>query len=79
MTFNIPFTIASINNLKIKSKRFIRLFSVKKESNLKYYLERAEVDLSREEYLSIVSRSAVIFMIVSYILFSTFLFLIKKT
>ena len=78
MAFHIPLTIASLNNLKIKSKRYIKFFSVKKESNLKYYLEKAEVDLSREEYLGIVSRSAVMFMAISYIVFSTALFLIKK-
>ncbi len=78
MSFHIPFTIASLNNLKIKSRRYTKFFSVKKESNLKYYLEKAEVDLSREEYLGIVSRSSVIFMTIGYIVFSTALFFMKR-
>lgn len=78
MTFHIPFTIASLNRLKIKSKRFSKFFSVKKESKLKEYLERAEVDITREEYLGIVARTATIFSITAYIFMTTVLYFINK-
>lgn len=78
MAFHIPLTIASLNKLKIKSKRYAKIFSFKRDSKLKDYLVKAEVEVTREEYLGIVARSAIIFFIVTYILLSTLIFLFKK-
>ena len=74
MTFRIPLTIKSINYLKNKSKRYVKLFNVKKDSKLKYYLDRAEAGINREEYLGIVTRTAVIFSLVTYIIATTIIY-----
>lgn len=78
MTFHIPFTISSLNRLKIKSKRYVKIFSVKRDSKLKDYLAKAEVDITREEYLGIVTRSTLMFSIIAYITFSTAIFILKQ-
>lgn len=78
MKFHIPFTIASLNRLKIKSKRYVKIFSVKRESKLKEYLIKAEVDISREEYLGIVARSAIIFSIITYLVLSTGIYIFSQ-
>src|SRR3989344_7651404 len=78
MTFHIPFTISSLNRLKLKSKRYVKIFSVKRDSKLKDYLDKAEVDITREEYLGIVARSTLIFSIVAYVFLSTSILLFNK-
>lgn len=78
MTFHIPFTISSLNRLKIKSKRYVKIFSVKRDSKLKDYLAKAEVDITREEYLGIVARSTLMFSVIAYIAFSTAIFILKQ-
>jgi pilus assembly protein TadC len=78
MTFHIPLTIASLNRLKIKSKKYVKIFKVKRESKLKEYLIKAEVDISREQYLGIVARTAVIFSIATYIFLSTIIYLARQ-
>jgi pilus assembly protein TadC len=77
MSFHIPFTIASIRTLKKKSKPFRIFVRTKKESKLKNYLKKAEVKISREDYLSIVWRTFFIVIVVSYVLFSTVAFFFK--
>lgn len=78
MAFHIPFTIASLNRLKSKSKRYSKIFNVKKDSKLKEYLLKAEVDITREEYLGIVVKSSMIFSIVTYLILSTGIYLLDK-
>lgn len=78
MTFHIPFTIASLNRLKLKSKRYAKVFSVKRDSKLKEYLIKAEVDITREEYLGIVIRSSLMFTLITYIFISTIIFIFKQ-
>ncbi|MEK6894097.1 MAG: type II secretion system F family protein [Nanoarchaeota archaeon] len=75
MTFHIPFTISSLNRLKIKSKRYVKVFSVKRDSKLKEYLSKAEVDITREQYLGIVIRSTLMFSIITYLFLSTMIFI----
>ena len=78
MTFHIPFTIASLNRLKTKSKRYAKIFSVKKDSKLKDYILKAEVDITREQYLGIVIRSGIIFFIITYLIISTGIYFMNK-
>lgn len=78
MAFHIPLTIASLNRLKIKSKRYTKIFRVKRESKLKEYLIKAEADITREEYLGIVARTAIIFSITTYIFLSTIIYFAKQ-
>lgn len=78
MTFHIPFTISSLNRLKIKSKRFSKIFNVKRNSKLKEYLIKAEVDVTREQYLGIVVRTAIISSVITYIFLSTAIYLFNQ-
>lgn len=78
MKFHIPFTIASLNRLKAKSKKYIKIFNFKKDSKLKDYLIKAEVDITREQYLGIVVRSAIMFSIATYFILSTGIYLANK-
>ncbi|MEK6908900.1 MAG: type II secretion system F family protein [Nanoarchaeota archaeon] len=78
MTFHIPFTIASLNRLKIKSKKYSKIFSVKKDSKLKDYIDKAEVEISREEYLGIVVRSSLMFFTITYVFLSTIIALLNQ-
>lgn len=78
MTFHIPFTIASLNRLKIKSGRYSKIFSVKRDSKLKDYLIKAEVDITREEYLGIVARSSIMFTLITYIVLSSAIYIFNK-
>jgi pilus assembly protein TadC len=70
MKFHIPLTIASVNTLKTRARPFERIFTVKRESKLREYLEKAEVDLTREEYLGIVARTATFAIVGSYLFFA---------
>src|SRR3989344_5865796 len=78
MTFHIPFTITSLNRLKTKSKRYSKIFSVKRDSKLKEYLIKAEVAITREEYIGIVIRTALIFSVITYAVISTAIYLFNK-
>ncbi len=77
MAFHIPLTISSLNRLKTKARPFIKIFPVKKDSKLKDYLEKAEVDISREEYLAVTARSFLTITAITYIIFSTSLYFAK--
>ncbi len=70
MKFVIPFTFSSIKKLKSRSRPFSSRFRHKKDSSLEGYLEWIGVDLTREEYLGIVSRSFVNLFLSLLIIFS---------
>ncbi|MEK6899163.1 MAG: type II secretion system F family protein [Nanoarchaeota archaeon] len=53
MNFRIPFTRDSINSLRKRHTFFIRHISPKKNSKFQAYLDNSDVEISREEYLSI--------------------------
>jgi archaeal flagellar protein FlaJ len=70
MKFVIPFTFSSIKKLKSRSRPFSSRFRHKKNSSLEGYLEWIGADLTREEYLGIVSRSFVNLFLSLFIIFS---------
>ena len=70
MKFVIPFTFSSIKKLKSRSRPFSSRFRHKKNSSLEGYLEWIGVDLTREEYLGIVSRSFVNLFLSLFIIFN---------
>ena len=70
MKFVIPFTFSSIKKLKSRSRPFTSRFRHKKNSSLESYLEWIGVDLTREEYLGIVSRSFVNLFLSLFIILS---------
>ncbi|PIN88856.1 hypothetical protein COU60_05540 [Candidatus Pacearchaeota archaeon CG10_big_fil_rev_8_21_14_0_10_34_76] len=75
MKFRIPFTIASEERLKKKSRTFRKFVKPKKNSKLKKYLENSDTKLTREEYISISIKSFITAVVAVFVL-STTLFLI---
>lgn len=73
MKFRIPFAISNLKKLKYRSKFFSSRFRHKKKSKLELYLKGHEINLTREEYLGIVLRSFVNYLLLSFILVSTIL------
>jgi len=73
MKFVIPFTFSSIKKLKSRSRPFSSRFRHKRNSSLEAYLKWIDIDLTREEYLGIVSRSFVNLSLSLFIIFSTIL------
>jgi|TARA_B100001971_G_C18166235_1_gene524361 flagellar protein FlaJ len=73
MKFRIPFAISNLEKLKFRSKFFSSRFRHVKKSKLELYLKGHEVKLTREEYLGIVFRSFVNYLLLSFILISTIL------
>ena len=71
--FRIPFTNSNITKLKVRSKLFSSRFRHRKDSSLEGYLERVDVNLTREEYLGIVLRSFINLFLFLFILFSVIL------
>lgn len=79
MRFHIPFTIANLDRLKIKSKKFQSLVKKKKEGKLQFYLDNSDIKLTEKEYLAICFRSFFISFIVLYILSTTIFILIRTS
>lgn len=77
MKFRIPFTIASLERLKSRSKRFKVFVKPKKKSKIKEYLEDSDIKISREEYISIAIRSFFLTFVIIYIISTTILVLFK--
>jgi len=77
MKFSIPFTFASSDVLKRKSKYFLSKIKRKEKSRLVENLKNAGAEFSREEYLAICVRSFFIFFAVFFVFFTTILLLFK--
>jgi len=75
--FRIPFTIGNLDILKNKSLKFSKLFQGIKNKKLKEFLISADVELSTQEYLSIVTRTVGISFIF-FFLFGILLSMIVK-
>ncbi len=60
MKFRVPFSVYSLDRLKKRAASFRKLVRYKKDSKLKKYLENADVDLTREEYLAICLKGLLI-------------------
>jgi pilus assembly protein TadC len=71
MKFQIPFTISNLNKLKKKSRFFSQKFKTKKKGQLAKNLQRADVGITREEYLGISIRSLIIAFFVLFVIFTT--------
>jgi len=77
MKFRIPFTFASLEKLKKRS----RIFQIKKENKsdkaLETYFENAEVEITPQEYRAIKKRTFLSSFILLYIITNTLLFIFK--
>jgi len=60
MKFHIPFTFSKIERLKRKSSFLLNKIKKKEKSSLTKSLKNADIDITREEYLSIALRSLLI-------------------
>jgi archaeal flagellar protein FlaJ len=75
MKFQIPFTLSPTGKLRKRAVFFSSRLKYKKKSKLGEYLNSAEVNLTREEYLGICIRSFITNLVVLYFVFSIALFL----
>ena len=81
MKFRIPYTIATLDALKRKSKFFNIFKSQKKpakEQNLQKYLNNANIKISYQEYMAICIRSAVFALVIIDVLATTVLIFLKN-
>ncbi|MEK6854896.1 MAG: type II secretion system F family protein [Nanoarchaeota archaeon] len=77
MKFRIPLTFSSVDKLKQRSAFFKKYIKPKKSSKLQSILNNIDVELTREEYLSICLQGSVMAFAISLILSSTVLVLLK--
>ncbi len=77
MEFRIPFTFASIERLKRSPGLFRSRIRYKKNSSLGENLKLAGVDLTREQYLTIVNRMSLNLFLLLLIIFTTICFIIR--
>jgi flagellar protein FlaJ len=75
MKFQIPFTLSNIERIKNRAKFFSGFFKHKRNSSLQQYLNNADIRLTREEYMGIVTKAAVFNFITLYVISSTLFFL----
>jgi hypothetical protein len=77
MRFKIPFTFADVNKLKTRAK-FLRIpIKPKKNSKLNFYLINSDVDITREDYISICFKYAGGYFLVAFILLITLCLIIQ--
>ncbi len=77
MKFKIPFTISKLEKLKQQSKFFKKFIKPKRNAKLQSDLDKAEIPLTREEYLSICLKNSAIASLIILIFSSTALILLK--
>jgi len=73
MKFKIPFTLASVEILKKKSRFFSKYVKYKKDSNLTENLENSQIDITRKEYLGVCLRTLMFSFLAFFILSTTIL------
>lgn len=77
MRFRTPFSFAPVDKLKKRSALFRQFVGYKKDTALSRNLKNADVDLTREEYLSICFGGFVTSFLFLLILSSTFLIIMR--
>ena len=78
MEFKVPFSRHSLDRLKKRSVFFRRFIKYKKKSQLAQQLKDSDVDISREDYLSICLGGAVISFFVVFLFASTAFYLAES-
>jgi len=76
MKFHIPFTFSEAEKLKKRSRVFLSRIKYKKESKLGNLLESSNIEITREEYLSICLRGFVSSFVALFIISTTLLALL---
>lgn len=77
MKFNIPFTIAGIEKLKLNSAFLIPFIKFKDNTKLGQQLDNANINITREEYLAICLRSVILMFTISFFIFTTILIFLR--
>lgn len=77
MRFKIPFTFSDLDKIKKRSKFFSKKIKPKRNSKLTEYLEGADINITREEYLGIALKSFVIAFVYLFLI-SSIIFLFLK-
>jgi flagellar protein FlaJ len=75
--FKVPLSFSSVDKLKKRSSFFKRFVGYKKKSALGDYLKNSEVDMTREEYLSVCVEGLVTSFLVISVVISTILILLS--
>ena len=75
--FRIPFSYSSLDKLKNRSAFLHRFVPYKKDSKLKDLLEDGEIEVSREQYISICLFGALTTFVFTLIISSTIFFILK--
>ncbi|MFH1425571.1 MAG: type II secretion system F family protein [archaeon] len=77
MKFRIPFTFASLDKLRVRAAYFKKYIKPKKGTKLENYLESADLNITREEYISICIYGFFTAFILVFVISSTFFVLLK--
>jgi pilus assembly protein TadC len=77
MRFHIPFTFLRIERLKAKARLFHSFIRHKKDTKLEEHLKNSNIDLSREEYISIIIRSFIYNFVFLFVISTTGLWLAR--
>ncbi|MCX6748534.1 MAG: hypothetical protein NT076_02930, partial [Candidatus Pacearchaeota archaeon] len=73
MIFKIPFTLSSLDKLKIRSKPFSSFAKSRNKFFLFEILEKLDISITPEEYISICIRSFLISFLAFFVVSSTVL------
>src|SRR3989344_4288313 len=77
MEFKIPFTITSLPRLIAKASLFKRFVKKKENPKLEEYLKRSDIEITREEYLSICIQGFLVFFLIFFAVVSTFMVILE--
>jgi len=79
MKFHIPFTFSEIGKSKRRARFFLSHIKYKKKTKLKDYLESSNIEITREEYLSICMKNFFITFLFMFIISTTILIIINMS
>lgn len=77
MRFQIPFTFSNTELLRRRSRGIAKIIRHSRKSQLESYLKNADLNLSREEYISICARNFLFSFVFILVLSTSILFFLK--
>ncbi len=77
MKFQIPFTFSGMEKLKLKSTFYLSWVKHKKDAKLSAFLINCDVNLTREQYISICLRNLIINFVALFIFITTFFIVLR--
>lgn len=76
MNFKVPFSFSSLDKLKKRSAYFVRFVRPKKNSMISFYLNNADVGVTREDYLAICVRGILLSLGGAFVASTTLLYIL---